>query len=83
MLNVFIPGPNVLSSIATVMGSALKAGMACAFAGHALFANLTGAKLTFICLKAVHSFRRENTSRALSSKTIFFCAALSAVLASI
>jgi hypothetical protein len=39
--------------------------------------------LTVINLKAGHSFRRENTARALSSKTIFFCAALSAVLASI
>ena len=32
MLNVFIPGPNVLNTIATAMGSGLRAGMACAFA---------------------------------------------------
>ena len=32
MLNVFIPGPNVLNTIATAMGSGLRAGMACACA---------------------------------------------------
>lgn len=32
MLNVFIPGPNVLNTIATAMGSGLLAGIACACA---------------------------------------------------
>jgi len=38
MLNVFIPGPNVLNTIATAMGSGHRAGMACAVAcGLGLF----------------------------------------------
>lgn len=32
MLNVFIPGPNVLNTIATAMGSGRQAGLACALA---------------------------------------------------
>ena len=32
MLNVFIPGPNVLNTIATAMGSGRQAGLACAMA---------------------------------------------------
>ena len=32
MVNVFIPGPNVLNTIATAMGSGRQAGLACALA---------------------------------------------------
>ena len=55
MLNVFIPGPNVLNTIATAMGSGLKAGMACAFACGAglllwALAVLLGAAALFAAL---------------------------------
>lgn len=55
MLNVFIPGPNVMNTIATAMGSGRRAGIACAFAcGFGLFlwalAALLGAAVLFATL---------------------------------
>ena len=61
MLNVFIPGPNVLNTIATAMGSGLKAGMACAFAcgaGLLLWALTPGRLPGYGELPAARALRR-------------------------
>ncbi len=58
MLNVFIPGPNVMNTIATAMGSGRRTGLACALAcGCCLFlwalAALLGAAVVFAAFPQV------------------------------
>ena len=59
ILNVFIPGPNVLNTIATSMGSGRSPGIACAFAtglGVILTAiiSLFGAAIIFYKIPIIH-----------------------------
>ena len=59
ILNVFIPGPNVLNTIATSMGSGRSQGIACAFAtgfGVILTAliSLFGAAIIFYKIPIIH-----------------------------
>ena len=59
ILNVFVPGPNVLNTIATSMGSGRSSGVACALAcGLGLFisalAALFGATLLFYKIPIIY-----------------------------
>ena len=59
ILNVFVPGPNVLNTIATSMGSGRSSGVACALAcGLGLFISalvaLFGAALLFYKIPIIY-----------------------------